>query len=143
MWIVTAVVWLASLVFGVADGREWSWSYTVFPVAVVAALGLSSVMKPSFDDSRAEFEDVATELLSSSGRTYLSGVQVGRFDIKNAYDNEAGQVFFHDARRGLLPGSNPGWVYAPEGVSSESVVRFGLTDLGGGWYQFANVVVDD
>ncbi|NKS67676.1 hypothetical protein GS461_21825 [Rhodococcus hoagii] len=54
-----------------------------------------------------------------------------------------GSVYFHDARTGLSPFDNPGWIYAPHGLAEATLKRTASRNIGDGWYTFPNLVVDD
>ena len=147
LWFFTAIVAVALLGVCWWQRRRWLWSVVTVPVLVVGALGITAAGQPHFDQYRTEFESVAQQLLQEPDDTYSDGyhrdLRIGRFDISFANVSNEGHVYFYDARDGLDIMDNPGWVYAPDGVSAKIFNQLRLEDIGGGWYRFPHLVVDD
>lgn len=147
LWILTATV--AVVLLGARWWRHfrWSWSAVAVPVLVTGALVIAAAGQPHFDHYRAGFETVARQLRQESdGRNfdgYHRDLRIGRFDISYANVSSQGHVYFHDARDGLDIMDNPGWIYAPDGMSDTLFTQLRLEDIGGGWYRFPHLVVDD
>ncbi|ARE36544.1 MULTISPECIES: hypothetical protein [Rhodococcus] len=146
LWVLTASV--AIVLLGVCwwQRRPWLWSDVAVPVLVVIALGIAAAGQPHFDQYRADFETVAQQLLQEPDDPYSDGyhrdLRIGRFDISYANVSSEAHVYFYDARDGLDILDNPGWVYAPDGVSDKTFNQLRLEDIGGGWYRFPHLVVD-
>jgi len=147
LWIITAIVAIVLLGVEWRQIRQWSWSVVAVPVLVACAIGIGAVGQPRFEQSRPEFEAVAQQLLQEPDDPKTDGyhrdLRIGRFDVSHANVSSQGQVYFYDARNGLGYMNNPGWVYAPDGVSEEIVEDLQLESLGGPWYSFPNLVVND
>ncbi|MEV0948264.1 hypothetical protein [Rhodococcus sp. NPDC049939] len=133
--------WLTLSVLASSWHRRWTWWFIAYPTVVAVAVIASLTGRPTFEQSRSGFEEVAQYLLSEPGRTHLTDLRIGRLDIKYAYATHAGEVYFHDARNGPLARSNPGWVYSPNG-SPPGFSRLGMKNIGSNWYRFTNVTVD-
>lgn len=147
LWVFTAIVAVALLGVCWWQRRRWLWSVVAVPVLVVSALGITAAGQPHFDQYRNEFESVAQQLLQEPDDTYSDGyrrdLRIGRFDISYVNVSSEGHVYFYDVRDGLDIMDNPGWVYAPDGVSDKTFNQLRLEDIGGGWYRFPHLVVDD
>ncbi len=147
LWVLTALV--AIVLLGVCwwQRRRWLWTVVAVPVLVVSALGIAAAGQPHFDQYRTDFESVAQQLLQEPDDSYSDGyhrdLRIGRFDISYADVSSQGHVYFYDARDGLDIMDNPGWVYAPDGVSDTILNQLRLEDIGGGWHRFPHLVVDD
>ena len=137
--------------------RRWSSSAIALTVIVVTAVVVAVLVGSNeaqqqqqsskdqlaqFDQFRTEFEVVVLQLIADPGRTYAHPSRIGPFSIIVAYDNSAGEVYFHETPPGGTSlGWNPGWVYSPHGRP----VGFSdsdMEDVGGHWYRFTNVTVD-
>lgn len=147
LWVLTALIALALLGVTIVRGRRWSWSIVAIPVLVACAIMVAAVGRPHFDKYRTQFEDVAQQLLQEprdpDSDGYRRDLRIGRFDISYANVSSQGHVYFHDARDGLDFMDNPGWVYAPNGVSEKIARQLRLESIDGGRYRFPNIVVGD
>lgn len=137
----TATLWVGALFLALLGRGRFSPWMGIYPAMIFCTIVATVNARPVFDDYRPEFEEVAAQLLAEPGRNYMSDVQIGRFSLANIYDTNDGEVYFHDARRNLLPDSNPGWIYSPDRTPN-GAERLGLENIGGGWYRFENVTVD-
>ena len=144
---LSAVVTTVVAALTVTRRRRWSWAIVAWLLVAGTALGASTVGPPTFSDHRKEFEEVAHQLLREGenlrGGRYQRDLRIGRFDVAYARVGSDGSVYFHDARTGLSPFDNPGWIYAPHGLSETTLERTGSRNIGDGWYTFPNLVVDD
>jgi hypothetical protein len=105
-------------------------------VVLVAVAMVTLVPRPSFDDTRPEFERVARELLADPEPLH-SDLEIGRLDIHTAMSGNDGVVYFiEDGGLGLTVSS--GWAYSPNGVPA-GFDDFTATHLGGPWYEFVSV----
>ncbi|MFM1722335.1 MULTISPECIES: hypothetical protein [Rhodococcus] len=145
--VLSAVVTLVVAILTAIQRRRRTWAIAAWLLVAGCALGVSAVGRPTFGDHQSEFEEVARQLLrepenSQSGR-YHRDLRIGRFDVAYAHVSTDGSVYFYDARTGPSPSENPGWIYAPHGLSETSVEHTGARNIGGGWYTFPNLVVDN
>ncbi len=144
---LSAVVATVVAALIVTRRRRWTWAIVAWLLVAGCALGASTFGRPTFADHRREFEEVAHQLLREPenlrGGRYQRDLRIGRFDVAYAHVGGDGSVYFHDARTGLSPFDNPGWIYAPHGLSEATLKRTASRNIGDGWYTFPNLVVDD
>jgi hypothetical protein len=131
------LVWAVKTLYVIGQDRRWSWWIAAAPaVLLVAVATVMLAPRPSFDDTRAEFEQVALELLADPEPLH-SHLEIGRFDIRTAMSGDDGVVYFiEDGGLGLTVSS--GWAYSPHGVPA-GFDDFTATHLGGPWYKFISV----
>jgi hypothetical protein len=134
---VTGLVWAIRALYVLGQDRRWSWWIAPAPAVVLLAVATMLLApRPSFDDTRPEFEQVAHELLADPAPV-LSDLEIGRFDITTALVGEDGIVYFiEDGGLGLTDSS--GWAYSPNGIPS-GFDDFTATHIGGPWYEFVSV----
>ena len=133
---VVGLVWAIRTLYVVGEDRRWSWWTVPAPaVALVAVATMILVPRPSFDDTRSEFEQVARELLAGPERL-RTDLEIGRFDISSAREGD-GVVYFTEAGGFALTVSS-GWAHSPNGVPA-GFDDFTATHLGGPWYEFTSV----
>ncbi|MFM1731201.1 DUF1109 domain-containing protein [Prescottella soli] len=134
---VVGLVWAIRTLIYVVEERRWSWWILQAPAIVLSGVALSATLQPtSFDEMRPEFEQAAQELLASPDRTreYL---EIGRFDIYQAFEGRDGEVYFEEASWFSF-GTSTGWVYSPNGEPA-GFDDFSSTHLGGPWYEYESV----
>lgn len=134
---VVGPVWAIRTLYVIGADRRWSWWIVPAPTVVIVAVAtVMLVPRPSFDDTRPEFEQLARELLADPEPRY-SHLEIGRFDISYARADDDGVVYFiEDGGLGLTVSS--GWAYSPNGVPA-GFDDFTATHLGGPWYEFIAV----
>lgn len=104
---------------------------------MLSAVTLSASLQPtSFDEMRPEFEQAAQELLASPDRT-RENLEIGRFDISQAFEGRDGEVYFEEASWFTF-GANTGRVYSPNGEPA-GFDYFSSTHVGGPWYEYNSV----
>ncbi|MEU6830299.1 DUF1109 domain-containing protein [Nocardia beijingensis] len=135
--LIGGAVWAIRTLYVVGRDRRWSWWIAAAPALILAVAGTISLLpRPSFEDTRPQFEQVALDLLASSEPS-RSHVEIGRFDISYARKDPDGTVYFiEDGGLGLTVSS--GWAYSPHGTPV-GFDDFTATHLGGPWYEFTAV----
>lgn len=134
---VVGLVWAVRTLYVIGADRRWSWWIVPAPAVVLVAVAAVMLLpRPSFDDTRPQFERVAQELLASPDR-YWSDLEIGRFDISSARKGGESVVYFTEAG-GLGLTVSSGWAYSPNGAPP-GFDDFTATHLGGSWYEFISV----
>jgi hypothetical protein len=130
-----ALEWIFCTFLYVKRVRRWSWSIAAAPGVVIAAALIGFVFpRPSFDDARPQFEQVAQDIIDRPGST-RSNFGIDGIDIASVGRRGDGGVYFVDADNSVA--SKTGWIYSPERKPDDNGrVFIVLTDIGGGWYEF-------
>ncbi|NEW38680.1 DUF1109 domain-containing protein [Nocardia cyriacigeorgica] len=138
LWLfICGAVWAIRTLYVVGRGRTWSWWIAAAPAMILAVAGTVVLLpRPSFDDTRPQFERVALDLLVSS-ETSRSHLDIGRFDISYVRKDPDGAVYFIDGG-GLGLTVSSGWAYSPHGTPV-GFDDFTATHLDGPWYEFTAV----
>ncbi|MEU1957472.1 DUF1109 domain-containing protein [Nocardia sp. NPDC019304] len=135
--LICGAVWAVRTLYVVGRRRTWSWWIAAAPAMIFAVAGTIALLpRPSFEDTRPQFEQVALDLLASS-ESSRSRFEIGRFDISYARKDPDGAVYFiEDGGLGLTVSN--GWAYSPHGTPV-GFDDFTATHLGGPWYEFTAV----
>ncbi|MDH6279127.1 DUF1109 domain-containing protein [Prescottella agglutinans] len=134
---VVGLVWVIRTLIYAVEERRWSWRILVAPAIVLGAVALSAALRPtSFDEMRPEFEQAAHDLLASPDSA-RENLEIGRFDIYQAFEGRDGEVYFEEASWFSF-GTSTGWVYSPNGEPA-GFDDFSSTPLGGSWYEYESV----
>lgn len=135
--LLCGAVWAFRSLHVVGEDRRWTWWILAAPTTIVAVVGTVMLFpRPSFDDTRPQFEQVARDLLAGSELS-RSHLEIGRFDISYASKDDAGTVYFVDGGGFGLTVSS-GWAYSPHGRPA-GFDDFTATHIGGPWYEFTAV----
>lgn len=137
MLLVCGAVWAFRSLYVVGQDRRWTWWILAAPTMVLAVVGTILLFpRPSFNDMRPQFEQVARDLLAGTERS-RSHFEIGRFDISYTHTDDDGTVYFVDGGGFGLTVSS-GWAYSPQGRPA-GFDDFTATHLGGPWYEFTAV----
>ncbi|MGK8525343.1 DUF1109 domain-containing protein [Nocardia asteroides] len=135
--LVCGLVWAIRTLYVVGRDRTWSWRIAAAPALIIVVAGAVTLLpRPSFEDTRPQFEQVALDLLASS-EPMCSELEIGRFDIRYARKDPDGTVYFIEAG-GIGLTVSSGWAYSPHGPPI-GFDDFTATHLGGPWYAFTAV----
>ncbi|MBC2592407.1 DUF1109 domain-containing protein [Rhodococcus aetherivorans] len=135
--LICGVVWAIRTLHVVGEDRRWSWWIAPAPVVVLTAVAAVVLLpRPSFVDTRPQFEHLARELLAGSEQS-RHHVEIGRFDLSSVSRDRDGAVYFvEDGGLGLTVFT--GWAYSPHGAPA-GFDDFTATHLGGPWYEFTAI----
>lgn len=135
--VVVGLIWAVCTLIYAVEERQWSWWILPVPAVVVVAVAVGNLVPPmAFEDVRPEFEDAAQELLPGPDQT-RENLEIGRFDIDEAFKGSDGTVYFRE-ESWFGFGSSSGWVYSPNG-QPVGFGDFSSTLIDGPWYEYTEV----
>ncbi|WP_190242432.1 hypothetical protein [Rhodococcus ruber] len=135
--LATGVVWVIGSIYVMWKYRRWTWWMVSWPLLVGLGVTLALAVRPDFEDSRPEFEEVARQLLATPESTSLTDLKIGRFEVGRAYATPQGDVFFTDERTTAFT-TESGWAYSPDGAPAPASRdgKFTADHIEGPWYRY-------